>query len=371
MKASTIAAIFVFILSSLFVHSQNLSGTNLDDFIDAVIKKNNIPGLSIAVVTNDSVIYAKGFGIKKTGGSDPVDEHTLFEAVSLTKSFTALLLGMLVDQKKIKWTDPVVKYIPDFETNEDFVTQKLTIQDLLTLRSGLLDGDKLSGSTRMELVPQIRNLKISDSFRLSQTSYNLNYTLAGLIVEIISGESWENMMKERIFSSLKMSETYTNIPAALSFNNFSTPHFVKDGNIVPAQWRDYSIYSPAEGIYSNVVDLAKWIKLQLNNGTFENHSIISPGTLADMQKPQNIAMDLFKEYFNPEANFMTMGTGWFISDYKNLKIIQMGGLSSGTSNLITIIPSKKIGIIIQANKGFVFDSFVKINYKIFKIQGIC
>ena len=73
---------------------------------------------------------------------------------------------------------------------------------------------------------------------------------------------------------------------------------VKDGIIVPTQWSDFSIYSPAEGIYSNVVDLAKWIKLQLNNGTFENHSIITTGTLAEMQKPQNIAMDLFKEYFN-------------------------------------------------------------------------
>lgn len=364
MKLFTIATIFVFILSGVFVNAQSLNGTKLDDFIDTIIKQNKIPGLSIAVVFHDSVMYAKGFGIKKAGESDPVDEHTLFEAVSLTKSFTAILMGMLVEQEKIKWTDPIEKYIPDFETNEVFVTQRLTIQDLLTLRSGFLGGDKLSGSARMELVPQIKNLKISDSFRLSQTSYNLNYTLAGLIAEIVVGESWENMVKSQIFSPLQMSETYTNITAALSFKNTSTPHYVKNGNTVPTQWIDFGIYSPAEGIYSNVIDLAKWIKLQLNDGTFENHSIIKSGTLADMQKPQNIAMDSFKEYFNPEANFMTMGTGWFISDYKGLKIIQMGGLSSGTSNLITIIPSKKIGVIIQANKGLVFDSFVKINYKI-------
>jgi CubicO group peptidase (beta-lactamase class C family) len=173
------------------------------------------------------------------------------------------------------------------------------------------------------------------------------------------------MIENQILSPLKMNETFTDIPSALSSKNISTPHGIENGKTTPLQFKDYGIYKPAAGIYSNVIDLAKWIKLQLSNGTFENSSIINSETLASMQKPQNIAIDLFKEYFNPEAIFMTVGMGWFISDYKGLKVIQMGGLSSGTSNLITIVPSKKIGIIISANKAGAFESFAKINYKVF------
>lgn len=365
MKARVFLTILVLFLSCCIVNSQKLLKSELDNFINTIIKQNELPGLSIAIVYQDSVIYARGFGVKKLGESDPVDEHTLYEAMSLTKSFTATLIGMLVDQGKIKWTDLVTKYIPAFETNDPFATQILTIQDLLTLRSGLLNGDNLIGSNRMELIPQIRNLKISNSFRLSQTSFNLNYTLAGLIAEMIEGKSWEDMVKNLILYPLKMNETFTDSPSALSSKNISTPHRIENGKMIPLQIGNYGIYSPAEGIYSNVIDLSKWIKLQLDNGTVGSTLIINSETLASLQKPQNIAIDLFKDFFNPEANFMTVGMGWFISDYKGLKVIQMGGLSSGTSNLITIVPSKKIGIIIQSNKGGAFDSFVKINYKVF------
>lgn len=365
MKTRIYLSIMFIVLSGCILNSQQLLKSNLDSFISNIIQQNQLPGLSIAIVFEDSVIYAKGFGIKKIGGTDPVDEHTLYEAVSLTKSFTATIIGILVDQGKIKWTDPVIKYIPTFKTSEPFVTQRLTIQDLLTLRSGLLNGDNLSGTNRMELVPQVENLNISNSFRLNQSSYNLNYTLVGLIAEIIDGKSWEDMVKNLILYPLGMEETFTDITSALSSKNISTPHRIENEKIIPIEMRDYGIYSPAEGIYSNVIDLSKWIKLQLATGTFENTLIIKPETLGSMQKPQSISLDLFKNYFNPEANFMTLGMGWFISDYKGEKIIQMGGLSSGTTNLITMIPSKKIGIIIQSNKGRSFDSFVKINYKIF------
>jgi CubicO group peptidase (beta-lactamase class C family) len=171
------------------------------------------------------------------------------------------------------------------------------------------------------------------------------------------------MIRDRIFYPLKMNETYTDIKSALSSSgNISIPHRVNNGIIAPAKWEDYGVYSPAEGIYSNVMDLSNWVKLQLNNGTFENKSIIKSETLINMQNPQTIASNIFKVYFNPEANIMAMGLGWFISDYKGYKVIQMAGSSPGTTNLISMIPAKKTSIIIQSNKGGAFSSFVPINY---------
>jgi len=109
MKAHIYFAAIFFLLSGCFLNAQNLLEGDLDDFISTIIKQNKLPGLSIAIVMDDSIIYAKGFGVRKTGEPDPVNEHTLYEAASLTKTFTATLIGRLVDQGKINWTDHVIK----------------------------------------------------------------------------------------------------------------------------------------------------------------------------------------------------------------------------------------------------------------------
>jgi CubicO group peptidase (beta-lactamase class C family) len=365
MKVRILLTIMVLFLSDCILNSQKLSKIDVDNFINNVVKQNQLPGLSIAIVFEDSVIYAKGFGIKKIGGSDPVDEHTLYQAASITKSFTATLIGMLVDEGEIKWNDPVKKHIQEFETSEPFVTQRLTIQDLLTLRSGLLGGDTLRGASRVALLPQIKNLQISNSFRLTQSSYNLSYTLLGLIAEKKEGKSWEEIVKNKIFMPLSMHETFTDIPAALSSSkNVSIPHYIENGKVIPTEWDECGIYSPADGIFCNVIDLAKFAKFMLNNGKIDNTTLISSEVLNKMHSPQTIVANMFKEYFNPKGNLMALGFGWFVSDYEGITVIQMGGLSSGTTNFLTIIPSKKIGIVIQTNIGGVFDSLVPINYKI-------
>ena len=366
MKRCFLMQIMIFILVGNLLNGQTLSKAKLDNFIDSLIRQNSIPGLSIAVVYGDSIIYAEGFGVKKIGESDSINEHTLYEAMSLTKSFTATIIGTLVDEGRIKWTDPVINYIPGFKTSEPYITQTLTIQDLLTLRSGLMDGDTLSGQNRKDLIPKIQNLKISNSFRLTQSSYNLNYALVGLIEESVLEKSWEDIVKIRILTPLEMNETFTDLPTALCYKNVTLPHITEKGEVLSINWSDYSLYRPAEGIYSNVLDLAKWAQFQYSSGVINNKPIIKPETLDYIQQPQTIALDFFREFFNPEANFMTLSHGWFVSDYKGYKLVQMGGLSYGTTNLISIIPSEKIGIIIQSNKGFVFDTFVKINYKIFE-----
>lgn len=366
MKAHIYVVTIIFLLNGCFLNAQNLLKGDLNDFINTIIKQNKLPGLSIAVVMEDSIIYTKGFGVRKIGEPDRANEHTLYEGASITKSFTATLIGRLVDQGKVKWTDPVIKYIQDFETSEPFVNQNLTIQDLLTFRSGLMDGDKLRGKNRTELIPQIKTLKISNSFRLSQTSSNLNYALAGLIAEVVIGKSWEEMVTSEILSPLKMNETFTDIQSALSASeNIAAPHRIKNGEAILMDWNDYgAIYSPAEGIVTNVLDLAKWVRLQLNRGTLENISIIKSETLADMQNPQTITLNQYKNYFNPKANLMGIGLGWFISDYKGFKVIQMAGSFPGTTNLLTIIPSREVGIIIQTNCSPGFNSLTQVNYKI-------
>jgi len=361
--------VFLFSIFLLFTvnraYSQIAVPSDLNLFVNKVMQENKLPGIALAIVKDDAVVYAKGYGVRTPGKSELVDEHTLFQAASITKSFTATLLGILVDRGKLKWTDPVIKYLPEFETSEPFVTQQLTIQDLFTLRSGIIGGDTLKGKVRTDLIPQIKNLKISNSFRVTQTSYNLSYTLAGLIAETVEGKSWEELIRKELLEPLKMKESFTDIHSAVSSSmNVSTPNYFEEGKIISTKWDAGGIYGPAEALITNVVDLAKYIRLYLKKGTFENNLLIKPETLDKMQTPQMIPASFAKEYFNPKANIMTMGLGWFISDYRGLKVIQMAGLSSGDTNLITLIPEKNIGIVIQTNMAGAFDAFAPINYKI-------
>ena len=365
MRTNILFTFLVFFFCSCTSCNQKNSYADLDLVINKTMQENKLPGLAITIVKDNSIIFAKGYGVRKLGESAPVDEHTLFQAASITKSFTATLLGILADQGKLKWTDPVKKYIPDFETSESFVTQNMTIQDLVSLRSGLLGGDTLHGESRMDLIPQIKNLKVSNAFRIDQTSYNLNYTLAGLIAEIIEGESWETLIKNELIAPLQMKETYTDIPSALAATtNVSSPYYLKNEEVLLTEWEETGIYDPADAIISNVMDLANYIKLYLNNGLVEDDTIINPETLEQIQTPQIITANWAKEYFNPSANFMTFGSGCAISDYRGIKIIQMAGMISGSTSLLTIVPSKKTGIAIQTNLAGALKTFVPINYKI-------
>lgn len=366
MRTNILLTFIVFLFCSCLSIAQKIQYHDLDLVINKIMMEKKLPGLAIAIVKDDSIIFAKGYGVRKIGESAPIDEHTLFQAASITKSFTATLLGILVDRGKIKWDDPVKKYIPGFETSEPFVTKILTIQDLVSIRSGFLEGDTLHGTSRMDLIPQIKNLKISDLFRISQTSYNLNFTLAGLIAEIIEGKSWEAIIKNELFIPLKMKETYTDIPSALdATKNVSTPYYNDEGKILPTEWEETGIYGPADAIITNVMDLGNYVKMYLHNGLFENKSIVNSETLAEIQTPKIVTADFIRQFFNPKANSMTFGSGWAISDYKGNKIVQMAGMISGSTTLISLIPSVNTGIVIQTNIAGAVEAFVPINYKIF------
>lgn len=354
------------LLSIGSVAAQNVIPKNFDSLISNIMKENKLPGLSIAIIKGDSIVFAKGFGVRKICESDPVNQHTLFQAASITKTFTATVMGILVEQGKINWDDPVKKYITDFKLIENYVTERLTIRDLLAMRAGVIAGDTIQANNRKELIYLLRKQPLSDSFRIVQTSWNLMYTIAGYIEEIIYRSTWEEIVQNEIFVPLEMKDTYTNIQHSLRFtNNIAVPHLIKNERIMPTNWADFELYAPAECIVTNILDLSKWVRLLLNQGKYDNTSIIKSETLNQIQNPQMIVGDFFKSIFNPTTNFMTFGLGWLVSDYKGNKVIEMGGSAPGTSNLIAMIPSENIGIVIQTNLDFAFAPLVQIKFHVF------
>src|SRR5713226_7943083 len=186
----------------------------LDAYVIQAMRDAEVPGLALAVVKDDAIVFAKGYGVRKLGDPAPVDDHTLFAIASTTKAFTAAALGMLVDEGKLRWDDPVTKFLPTFRLYDPYVTRELTVRDLLTHRSGLGDADDLwlgSGYGRDEVMRRLRFLKPETSFRSRFGYQNIMYLVAGQIIPAITGKSWEDFVQERIFRPLGMTASNTSI----------------------------------------------------------------------------------------------------------------------------------------------------------------
>lgn len=357
----------VFLVNSIpECSAQSVVPADFESFVTQVMKDGRLPGLAIAIIKDDSVVYAKGFGFRKVGSSEEVDEHTLFQAASVTKQFTAVLMGQLVERQKLKWTDPVKNYIPDFMLSEPYVAANVTIRDLLTLRCGMLGGDTLTASNREDLIRLLPALTISQSYRLSQTSYNLHYALAGYIEELITGRRWEGLVHEELLRPLGMNETYTDTASALrATTNIGVPHVSDSVSVTPTRWEASDLYAPAECMVTNVVDLSKWVRLIIRGGTVQGKVLLKTETLSQMQRPEGIMADFFKDLFNPTANFIVMGLGFIMSDYRGQKLVEMGGAARGSSNMVSVIPAAGIGVVLQTNMDSAFDSLARLKFRIY------
>src|SRR5918995_1159862 len=187
-----------------------------DDYVNQALKDWEVPGLAVAVVKDDRIVFAKGYGVRELNKPTPVDERTLFAIGSSSKAFTAASIAMLVDQAKLKWDDPATKYLPGFQLFDPYSTREVTVSDLLSHRSGLARGDLLwyaSEYNRDEVLRRVRYLKPSWSLRARFGYQNIMFLAAGQIIPSVTGKTWDDFMRERIFTPLGMTSTSTSIKA--------------------------------------------------------------------------------------------------------------------------------------------------------------
>lgn len=327
--------------------------TGFDAYAEKARVDWEVPGMAIAIVKDDKIVYAKGFGVKKLGEAGAIDEKTKFAIGSSSKAFTAATLAILVDEGKIKWDDRVSKYLPDFEVYDPYVTRELTIRDLLTHRSGLERGDFLwygTDNSRAEILRRTRFIKPTWSLRSTFGYQNLMYLAAGMVVEKVTGKTWDEFVAERVFTPLGMSATSTSIKAFKPGDNVSTPHAKIDDKVASIPWRNIDNIAPAGSINSNVLDMAQWLRLQLGGGTADGKKIFGAGVAREMHMGQTvIRLEGGQGLTYPEAHFLNYGMGWFLSDYKGKKLIEHGGAIDGMRAEVALVPEEKLGVVILTN----------------------
>ncbi len=338
-----------------FARAQQAQGPGpaFDEYVNNAIKEWQVPGLAIAIVKDDRIVLAKGYGVRELGKPTAVDERTLFAIGSSSKAFTAAAVAMLVDDGKVKWDDPVTKYLPNFQLFDPYTTRELTVGDLLTHRSGLARGDLLwygSAYDRDEVVRRVRYLKPSWSLRSRFGYQNIMFLAAGQILPSVTGKSWDVFIRERIFTPLGMKASSTSIKALDVSDNVATPHAKIEDKVQTVHWRNIDNIAPAGSINSNVVDMAQWVRLQLGGGLYENKRLLSSGVVKEMQTPQTIIrIEGVNERLYPVAHFLNYGMGWFLSDYRGRKVVEHGGAIDGMRAEVAMMPEEKLGLVILTN----------------------
>lgn len=346
----------VFLATAIFAQTSQQDTINaFDKYAEAARVAWNVPGMSIAIVQDGKVLLSKGYGLRELGKNEKVDASTLFGAMSTTKAMTAVAMGILVDEGKVSWDDKVLKHLPDFRVADPYVTNELRIRDLFTHNAGLGNADFLWAWTpelssneiarRMQYAPQAYTLRGGFTYQ------NVMYLVAGLVIEKVSGMSWEQFMTTRVFRPLGMNSTFPNLSSSRSYQNRSSAHYEieKKVEVIPEMAAD-SI-AAAGAVWSTSDDIAKWVNFVLGNTTVNGKEILKPATLAEMMKPQAI---IPVEQFYPttrltKPHWTTYGLGWFQHDYRGEMVNMHTGSLAGRTAIIGLIPDKKFGIYIFGN----------------------
>ena len=325
----------------------------LDAYVEASMREWHVPGLALAIVRNDSVIFARGYGTTEAGGGTPVDENTLFAIASTTKAMTAAALGMLVDDGRVAWDDPVTRHLPWFQLGDPWVSRGLTVRDLLTHRAGLARSDQLwiaAPFDRAEVLRRARHLPTAAGFRAEYGYNNIMYIAAGEVVGAAAGTTWDDFLDERLFRPLGMTRSTSRAATVETRDNVATSHVLVDGRAVAVPRRNYDIIGGAGGVFSSVRDMAQWIRLHLGGGVYDGQRLLEAATVREMHTPHTVIRgDTVSERLFPNTHFRAYGLGWMLQDYHGRKMVYHSGSINFTRTQVGMIPEAGVGVVVITN----------------------
>jgi CubicO group peptidase (beta-lactamase class C family) len=343
---------------------------DLDAYVANAMKTFDVPGLSLAIVKDGKILVAKGYGVRKLGESTLVDEHTMFGIGSNTKAFTTAALATLVDAGKLSWDDPVYQRLPGFVMYDPYVSHEMTIRDLLTHRSGmgLGEGDLLfwphSTYTRDEIIYKLRFMKPASSFRSHYAYDNLLYMTAGQIIPAVTGTSWDDYIRQKIFIPLGMNNSNVSNAAFKPGDNYAFPHERVDGKLRVIKLEVLDNAGPAGAINSCAADMARWVQLQLNHGKFVDRDgrLFSEGQSHEMWSPQTILPTGAPPppLAGLKTDFADYALGWGLRSYHGRKLVGHTGGVAGFVSRVMLVPDENLGVVVLTNaeEDGAFDSIL-------------
>ncbi len=324
----------------------------LQKLAEDALQRSGIPGMAIAVVYMDEVIYLKGFGVREEGTPAAVGPDTVFQLASLSKPIAATVVATLVGDGVVAWDDPIIQHDRGFEMYDPWVTRQVTLRDMFAHRSGLPDhaGDLLEdiGYDRAEILRRLRYQKPDSSFRSHYAYTNFGLTEAAVAAAMASGKSWEDLSAERLYRPLGMTHASSRFADFAASASRAHGHVREDGKWVAKYTRDPDAQSPAGGVSASARDMAMWLRLQLGGGKFGGKQIVAAEALAETHRPQ-IVRTPPKNPAVDHAGFY--GLGWNI-DYDREGRVHWGhsgGFDLGAATCVNLLPAQQLGIVALTN----------------------
>lgn len=328
---------------------------NVDTYVQQIMKDWKIPGMGVAIVKDNDVIFTKGYGIKEMGKDEKVDENTVFQIGSVSKSFTAAIIASLVDEGLLSWEDTVKNILPDFKMYDPWVSENLQVKDLTTHRTGL-DGQIGTyipnlGYDRDDIYQMLQRIKPSYSFRGDYRYNNITFIPAAKVIEKVTGKSWEENLQERIFDKLGMTQSTYNGEGFSKVSNVALPHefYAKNGEMVvnPLYGEEQALWwltviGPAGSLCCPPVDLIKWAQFHLNNGKVGDTQVISEKSMKYLHKGTSISSQ-------NENRIRLYGHCWWIEQSKKGQVIFHTGTTWGMTTICWYHPELKLGMTVQVN----------------------
>lgn len=325
----------------------------LDTDIESWMRDWQVPGVAVAIVKDDQVVFSRGFGVMDVDGGEPVDEQTLFYIGSATKPFTAASIGMLIDDGLLEWDTVLADVVPEFKAYDPWVTEHLTVRDSLSHRSGLDRTDELWYAfdlDRKELVRRLRYFEPAWGFRSHFGYQNLMYVAAGRAIEEVSGTTWEDFVRQRIFEPLGMTSTVASVAELPGSAPVAKPHAIMEGEMRTIPPFEKTAVGPAGSIQSNVSDMAEWVRLNLNEGRAGDRQLISAENVREMQMPQTIIRlddpvygPLYR-WANPQLRPRVVH-----GRLRKPEGRRASGIIDGFTALVSMIPSERLGLVVLTN----------------------
>jgi CubicO group peptidase (beta-lactamase class C family) len=309
--------------------------------------------MAVAIVHDDTLTFSGGFGVREVGKDARIDADTVFQLASVSKSLAATVVSSVVGDGTVAWESRMADIAPGFALHDAWPTQNVSVADLFSHRSGLLDhaGDLLEdlGFDREEILHRLRYLEPEYSFREGYEYTNFGLTAAAVAVAEAVGESWEDLSQERLYDPLGMTHTSSRFADYMAEPNRAIPH-IKEGDtwIVTPMQRDPDAQSPAGGVSSNARELAQWVRLQLGQGSFEGQQLIPASALAPMHLPQAVS-NVPQDPATQRAGFYGLGINVSYTDFGAVQWSHSGAFASGAATAFFLLPGSGFGVLALTN----------------------
>jgi CubicO group peptidase (beta-lactamase class C family) len=318
-----------------------------DAYAEQTFNRSGVPGMAVAIVQNDSVIYMRCFGVANTTTGEPVTPDTRFQLASISKSFTSATIASMAGDGEISWDTKVATITPGFRLSDPWVSDHVTFRDLLSHRTGLPEygGDDLQdlGYNRSEIIGRLRYINLTGDFRSSYAYSNIAFTSAGEAAAKRAGMPWEDLVAKRIFVPAGMNNTSARFADFVAAKNHADTYHVYNGTATAAVLYNDDVNSPAGGVSSTISDMTRYARLQLNDGSLDGKQLIDPTTLAETHTIQNVI-------HSDNTGVSGYGLGWQVSAKNSgTRVWHDGEFETGASTDLMLYPNEKMAVVIFSN----------------------